>query len=97
LFREQSAKALKHLESQATELRKDVRAQNNAANALRLLGEITDEGLRARLQAALILQFTGAKLPDVSTHPTPRSDLNGSNIQKQKDAPVVQTSRDDPH
>jgi hypothetical protein len=65
LFRGQSTKALKHLESQATELRKDVRAQNNVAKALRLLEDVLDLGLRSRLQAALILEFTGAKLPDL--------------------------------
>jgi hypothetical protein len=65
LFRGQSAKALKHLETQATELRRDVRAQTNADAAQRLLGDVADVGLRGRLQAALILQFTGATLPDV--------------------------------
>jgi hypothetical protein len=65
LFREQSTKALKHLESQAVELRKDVRAQTNAATAQRLLEEIADDELRSHLQAALILEFTGAKLPDL--------------------------------
>jgi hypothetical protein len=65
LFRGQSTKALKHLESQAVELRKDVRAQTNAATAQRLLEEITDDELRSHLQAALILEFTGAKLPDL--------------------------------
>lgn len=64
LFREQSTKALKHLENQATELRKDVRVQTNAGAAQRLLNEIADDELRGRLQAALILEFTGAKLPD---------------------------------
>jgi TRADD-N domain-containing protein len=63
LFRGQSAKALKHLETQAVDLRKDVRAQTNASIALRLLGDVTNDELRCRLQAALILEFTGAKLP----------------------------------
>ena len=65
LFRGQSTKALKHLESQAVELRKDVRAQTNAATAQRLLEELADDELRSHLQAALILEFTGAKLPDL--------------------------------
>jgi hypothetical protein len=65
LFRGQSTKALKHLESQATELRQDVRAQNNVGKALRLLDDVSDVELRSRLQAALILEFTGAKLPDL--------------------------------
>jgi TRADD-N domain-containing protein len=64
LFRGQSTKALKHLEAQAVELRKDVRAQINVATAQRLLGEVSDTELRSHLQAALILEFTGAKLPD---------------------------------
>jgi hypothetical protein len=69
LFRGQSAKALKHLETQATELRKDVRAQTNAETAQRLLDDVADVELRGRLQAALILQFTGATLPDLGPVP----------------------------
>jgi hypothetical protein len=78
LFRGQSTKTLKHLESQAVELRKDVRARINAGTAERLLGEISDSHLR-RLQAALILEFTGAKLPDLdrALQPAPGT-LNGS-------------------
>jgi hypothetical protein len=78
LFRGQSAKALKHLEAQATELRTDVRAQTNAANALRLLHEVSDKELLARLQAALILKFSGAVLPDLGGHPMPGGDPNGN-------------------
>jgi Cyanobacterial TRADD-N associated 2-Transmembrane domain len=81
LFRGQSAKALKHLEAQATELRKDVRAQTNAENAQRLLSEVADRDLRSRLQAALILQFTGAALPDLGTGSKPSADLNGSSVR----------------
>lgn len=79
LFRGQSTKALKHLESQAVELRKDVRARTNAGTALRLLGELSDPALRSHLQAALILEFTGAKLPDFGRtfQPEPGT-LNGS-------------------
>jgi hypothetical protein len=79
LFRDQSAKALKHLESQAVELRKDVRAQTNAATALRLLEEIDDPELRSRLQAALILEFTGAKLPDLNKPHSPSANGQGHN------------------
>jgi hypothetical protein len=79
LFRGQSTKTLRHLESQAVELRKDVRARTNAGTAERLLGEIADSDLRSRLQAALILEFTGAKLPDLGRASQPQvGTLNGS-------------------
>jgi hypothetical protein len=79
LFRGQSTKALKHLETQAVELRKDVRARTNAVSAQRLLGEVSDVHLRSRLQAALILEFTGATLPDVGSSSQPRTgNLDGS-------------------
>jgi hypothetical protein len=78
LFRDQSTRALRHLESQAVELRKDVRAQVDSGTALRLLEEISDNELRSHLQAALILKFTGAVLPNLkgsSGHS--KGDLNG--------------------
>jgi hypothetical protein len=75
LFRDQSTKALKHLESQATELRKDVRAQTNAGTAQRLLDDVADIELRSLLQAALILEFTGAKLPELGK--LPQAQPNG--------------------
>lgn len=78
LFRGQSTKALKHLEAQAAELRQDVRTQTNTGKALRLLQEVDDEDLRARLQAALILKFSDAVLPDLGSHLKPRDDLTGS-------------------
>jgi hypothetical protein len=81
LFRGQSAKALKHLESQATELRKDVRAQTNADTAQRLLGEVAGVELRSRLQAALILQFTGATLPDLSNVPSDQPGHMNGNVR----------------
>jgi hypothetical protein len=93
LFQAQSSKALKHLESQAVELRKDVRAQTNAATAQRLLEEIADHELRSRLQAALILEFTGAKLPDLgSSLPLQADQPNGqsrhpsTHLQESKDS-----------
>jgi hypothetical protein len=78
LFRGHSAKALKHLETQAAELRKDVRTQTRAATALRLLDDITDPELRGKLQAALILQFTNATLPDLRPPPPGTHQLNGT-------------------
>jgi hypothetical protein len=91
LFRDQSAKALKHMETQAAELRKDVRAQNNANNALKLLNQVTDENLRVRLQAALILQFSGATLPDLGTYPVPNGDPNGGMERSPEDSPTTST------
>jgi hypothetical protein len=79
LFRDQSTKALKHLESQAVELRKDVRAQINAGTAQHLLEEVADDQLRSRLQAALILEFTAAKLPNFDGIQVPQAgNLNGN-------------------
>lgn len=90
LFRDQSAKALKHLESQAIELRKDVREQTKTAEALRLLGEVDDPEVRSHLQTALILQFTGAKLPDQAKPRVARS--TSSNGHGHKPGDVSSTS-----
>jgi hypothetical protein len=88
LFRGQSTKTLKHLESQAVELRKDVRARTNAGTAQSLLGEVSDPNLRSRLQAALILEFTGAKLPDLGGVPQPElGTLNGSTLSSEVTEP----------
>ena len=83
LFRGQSTKSLKHLEAQAVELRKDVRAQSNVAAAQRLLGEVADLELRSKLQVALILEFSGAKLPEITgSVPYPlRRNLDGQPLQ----------------
>jgi hypothetical protein len=86
LFRGQSTRALKHLESQAVELRKDVRAQINTATAQRLLTEIADDELRSRLQAALILQFTGAKLPDLERSPRPWTASHNGHASRSEDS-----------
>jgi hypothetical protein len=89
LFRGQSTKALKHLESQAVELRKDVRAQSNSTTAQSLLAQVADDDLRSRLQAALILEFTGAKLPDLERSSRPRTaNQNGH-------APAFQATQTD--
>jgi hypothetical protein len=93
LFRGQSTKTLKHLESQAVELRKDVRARTNAGTAQSLLGEVSDPNLRSRLQAALILEFTGAKLPDLGEVSQPElGTLNGST----RSSEVTETSSPSP-
>lgn len=78
LFRGQSTKALKHLEIQASELRKDVRAQTNLRKSLSLLEMVDDEDLHARLQAALVLKLSEAELPNIAANLKPRSGVNGN-------------------
>jgi hypothetical protein len=89
LFRDQSTKAVKHLEGQAVELRKDVREQTNAAAAVRLLADVNDPELRSRLQAALILEFTGAKLPDLEKSSRPHIRSRNGHSPESEDTQVA--------
>jgi hypothetical protein len=66
LFHQQANRALKHMEEQTNKLRQDMKAEQDSAVAVELLDEVADEELKARLQAALILRFSGAKLPDIN-------------------------------
>ncbi|MGW2345482.1 TRADD-N-associated membrane domain-containing protein [Streptomyces sp. NPDC001661] len=70
LFHRQARGAMDHLASQTKLLRQDTRAERGTRNALRLTAEVTDPDLQGRLQAALILKFTDATLPDTARYPT---------------------------
>ncbi|MEV6742681.1 hypothetical protein AB0N14_39860 [Streptomyces sp. NPDC051104] len=63
LFHRRADLALKHMESQTQSLRQDMKVERDAGEAIRLLREVTDSGLKAHLQAALILKFSAAELP----------------------------------
>ncbi|MGV4983994.1 TRADD-N-associated membrane domain-containing protein [Streptomyces sp. NRAIS4] len=65
LFHRRADLALKHMESQTQSLRQDMKVERDAGEAIRLLGEVTDSRLKAHLQAALILKFSAAKLPEL--------------------------------
>ncbi|MGV9707134.1 TRADD-N-associated membrane domain-containing protein [Streptomyces sp. NPDC003483] len=67
LFHRQARGAMDHLASQTKLLRQDMRAERGTRNALRLVTEVADPGLQSRLQAALILKFTDAALPNTGT------------------------------
>lgn len=65
LFHRRADLALKHMESQTQSLRQDMKVERDAGQAIRLLGEVDDPALKAHLQAALILKFSAAKLPEL--------------------------------
>jgi hypothetical protein len=80
LFHQQASRALKHMEQQTNKLRQDMKAEQDAAVAVELLDEVSDQELKGRLQAALILRFSGAKLPDIGKPKSTSladSELNG--------------------
>ncbi|MFB6606772.1 hypothetical protein ACFCXR_12260 [Streptomyces noursei] len=65
LFHRQARRALEHLEGQTRLLRQDMRSERGVRQATRLVEEVEDPALKAQLQAALVLQFAEASLPDV--------------------------------
>ncbi|WP_432174551.1 TRADD-N-associated membrane domain-containing protein [Streptomyces sp. Tue6028] len=75
LFHRQARRALEHLEGQTRLLRQDMRSERGIRQAVHLVDEVEDTALKARLQAALVLQFTEATLPDVQVSvPSPRAE-----------------------
>lgn len=66
LFHRRADLALKHMESQTQSLRQDMKVERDAGQAMRLLEEVDDPALKAHLQAALILKFSAAKLPQLA-------------------------------
>lgn len=80
LFHRQARRALEHLEGQTRLLRQDMRTERETRQAIRLVDEVADPSLKARLQAALVLQFTEATLPAVQVEvvPGPRSGAASS-------------------
>ncbi|MFF4442404.1 hypothetical protein [Streptomyces sp. NPDC001621] len=82
LFHRQARRALEHLEGQTRLLRQDMRSERGIRQAVQLVNVVTDSALKARLQAALVLQFTEASLPDIQVSgPQPKAEassvLNG--------------------
>ncbi|MEU4731163.1 hypothetical protein [Streptomyces sp. NPDC023588] len=63
LFHRRADLALKHMADQTAALRDDRRAAETTQQAIELLDTVEDAGLRARLQAGLIMKLSGAELP----------------------------------
>ncbi|MFJ7585841.1 hypothetical protein ACIQZO_00280 [Streptomyces sp. NPDC097617] len=63
LFHRRADIALKHMADQTASLRDDRRAAETTQQAIELLDTVEDQGLRARLQAGLIMKLSGAELP----------------------------------
>ncbi|MDV9175969.1 hypothetical protein R6V09_38350 [Streptomyces sp. W16] len=83
LFHKRADAALKHMESQTQSLRQDMKVERDAGQAIKLLENVTDPTLRAHLQAALILKFSAATLPELngvlkSAEALPEPSVNGA-------------------
>ncbi len=63
LFHRRADIALQHMADQTASLRDDRRAAETTQQAIELLDTVEDQGLRARLQAGLIMKLSGAELP----------------------------------
>ncbi|MEU3300177.1 hypothetical protein ABZ729_10195 [Streptomyces sp. NPDC006678] len=86
LFHRRADAALHHLEKQGEKLQQDMKAERDAGHAVRLLEEVSEPTLKAHLQAALVLKFSAAELPQLgdvlrphSPFPLPRT--NGADPQ----------------
>ncbi|MFF7975031.1 hypothetical protein [Streptomyces sp. NPDC007905] len=93
LFHLRADLALKHMESQTQSLRQDMKVERDAGQAIRLLEDVDDPALKAHLQAALILKFSAAKLPESDgvlkpADPLPQARVNGSVPQQQSESPA---------
>ncbi|WP_326658797.1 TRADD-N-associated membrane domain-containing protein [Streptomyces canus] len=83
LFHRRADLALKHMESQTQSLRQDMKVERDAGQAIHLLGQVKDPTLKAHLQAALILKFSAATLPELngvlkSVEAFPEPGVNGA-------------------
>ncbi|KUN29242.1 hypothetical protein AQJ23_00135 [Streptomyces antibioticus] len=67
LFHRRADNALKHMESQTTSLRQDMNAERDGSQAVKILEDVVDGGLKAHLQAALVLRLSGAELPNLGS------------------------------
>ncbi|MFI2640305.1 hypothetical protein [Kitasatospora sp. NPDC018614] len=81
------------MESQTQSLRQDMNAERDAGQAVRLLEDVGDPALKAHLQAALILKFSAAELPEFGgvlkpTDPLPRGSVNDTVPQQQLESPA---------
>lgn len=63
LFHRRADIALRHMAAQTASLRDDRRAAETTQQAIVLLERVEDPGLKARLQAGLIMKLSGAELP----------------------------------
>lgn len=93
LFHRRADLALKHMESQTQSLRQDMKVERDAGQAIKLLEDVTDPALKAHLQAALILKFSAAKLPELGgvlkpNGPLPVPAVNGVVPQQQSESPA---------
>lgn len=66
LFHRRADKALAHLTDQTRNLRADMAVERDARQAVALLEKVQDQALKARLEAALILKFAQAEIPNLS-------------------------------
>ncbi|MFE3326060.1 hypothetical protein [Streptomyces sp. NPDC059176] len=84
LFHRQARGAMDHLASQTKLLRQDMRSERGTRNAIRLVEEVGDPTLKGQLQAALILKFSDATLPNVTRESAqpgiPTHHANGERI-----------------
>ncbi|MCM1941783.1 hypothetical protein NC239_26650 [Streptomyces sp. G3] len=90
LFHRRADQALKHMESQTQSLRQDMKVERDAGQAIRLLEDVDDPALKAHLQAALILKFSAAKLPELGgvlkpADPLVEPSTNGAVPQQQSE------------
>ncbi|MEU8556018.1 hypothetical protein AB0C80_18780 [Streptomyces anthocyanicus] len=90
LFHRRADQALKHMESQTQSLRQDMKVERDAGQAIRLMEEVEDPALKAHLQAALILKFSAAKLPELGgvlkpADPLVQPSANGAVPQQQSE------------
>ncbi|MGA5467835.1 TRADD-N-associated membrane domain-containing protein [Streptomyces arboris] len=91
LFHRRADAALQHLEKQGEKLQQDMKAERDAGQAVRLLDDVTDGALKAHLQAALILKFSAAQLPELngalkSAEPLPEPRVNGALPHRQPES-----------
>lgn len=94
LFHRRADMALKHMESQTQSLRQDMKVERDAGQAIQLLNEVEDPALKAHLQAALILKFSAAKLPELSgvlkpTELLPEPSANGAVPHQPSESPTA--------
>ncbi|MFF2124151.1 hypothetical protein ACFVW1_01890 [Streptomyces olivochromogenes] len=94
LFHRRADAALKHMESQSQSLRQDMKVERDARLAVQLLKDVQDKGLKSHLQAALILKFSSAKLPELeglmkSASPLSETTHNGAVPHQQSDSPAT--------
>jgi len=65
LFHKRADSALRHMESQTTSLRQDMKAQRDLDQAVELLDDEDDPLVKAHLRAALILKLSAATMPEL--------------------------------